>query len=483
VLRQTADRLRDDELRPVPKRREATGRLTLLVPASDVNQVPLPAPEFPDHRPVVLSTLKFLRGIQLHDEFGQLPDEQETIDDPDFDDALVTRVTRELSSRRWLTQAGVQLHKGFLRDELNGSARRIAFERSDGTGSPWTPGLPVPGHGSRQVQLRLRAELSGLQLVSDSSEHAQLGEAHRGQVAVNTTQESTRLAPTSQSIGNSDPTTGLKAGASFGDQAKEKSTDTTGVRDETNSNESGELITVQLLVTFHVDARRQRTTRDHRTKTVREATFENAATGVVTLSMFRHEFEAMQARAEAGQAPLQNWNPDELAKLAKRVPVRRVTASEIVTGPDGSRKVEPYRPLVEALARARSEQVEVVVTMKQQDGKRQVYRALPNGTMIGKDDNGFGAAFATLHPSLAMLAQGKVDLRQLYDAKGLGERFSGSVVQALEEHGVPASALTGLDHTRSGPRDEPERAQSAKAHSARHVAMARGKGGSGMGVQ
>ncbi|ONI73643.1 hypothetical protein BWI15_09400 [Kribbella sp. ALI-6-A] len=483
VLRRTADRLRDDDQRPAPKRREATGRLTLLVPASDVNQVPLPAPEFPDHRPVVLSTLKFLRGIQLHDEFGQLPDEQETIDDPDFDDALVTRVTRELSSRRWLTQAGVQLHKGLLRDELNGSARRIAFERSDGTGSPWTPGLPVPGHGSRQVQLRLRAELSGLQLVSDSSEHAQLGEAHRGQVAVNTTQESTRLAPTSQSVGISDPNTGLKAAASFGDQAKEKSTDTTGVRDETNSNESGELITAQLLVTFHVDARQQRVTRDHRAKTVREATFENAATGVVTLSMFRHEFEAMQARVEAGQAPLQNWNPDELAKLAKRVPVRRVTASEVVTRPDGSRSVEPYRPLVEALARARSERVEVVVTMKQQDGKRQVYRALPNGTMIGKDDNGYGAAFATLHPSLAMLAQGKVDLRRLYDAKGIGERFSGAVVQALEEHGVPASALTGLEHSRSGPRSEPERAQGAKAHAARHVAMARGKGGSGMGVQ
>jgi hypothetical protein len=483
VLRQTADRLRDDELRPAPMRREATGRLTLLVPASDVNQVPLPAPEFPDHRPVVLPTQKFLRGIQLHDELGQLPDEHETIEDPDFDDALVTRVTRELSSRRWLTQAGVQLHKGFLRDELNGSARRIAFERSDGTGSPWTPGLPVPGHGSRQVQLRLRAELSGLQLVSDSSEHAQLGEAHRGQVAVNTTQESTRLAPTSQSVGISDPATGLKAGVSFGDQAKEKSTDTTGVRDETNSNESGELITVQLLVTFHVDARRQRTTRDHRTRTVQEATFQNAATGVVTLSMFRHEFEAMQARVEVGQAPLQNWNPDELAKLAKRVPVRRVAASEVVTGPDGSRSVEPYRPLVEALARARSEKVEVVVTMKQQDGTRQVYRALPNGTMIGKDDNGYGAAFATLHPSLAMLAQGKVDLRQLYDAKGMGERFSGAVVQALEQHGVPASALTGLEHSRSGPRSEPERAQGAKAHAARHVAMARGKGGSGMGVQ
>ncbi|WP_432935709.1 hypothetical protein ACQPXM_21405 [Kribbella sp. CA-253562] len=483
VLRQSADRLRDEEQRPAPTRREATGRLTLLVPASDVNQVPLPPPEFADHRPVVLPTQKFLRGIQLHDEFGQLPDEQETLDDPDYDDALVTRVTRELSSRRWLTQAGVQLHKGFLRDELNGSARRIAFERSDGTGSPWTPGLPVPGHGSRLVQLRLRAELSGLQLVADSSEHAQLGEAHRAQVAVNTTQESTRLAPTSQSVGTSDPATGLKAGASFGDQAKEKSTDTTGVRDETNSNESGELITVQLLVTFHVDARQQRTTRDHRTRTVREATFENAATGVVTLSLFRHEFEAMQARVEAGQAPLQNWNPDELAKLAKRVPVRRVTASEVVTGPDGSRSVEPYRPLVEALARARREKVEVVVTMKQQDGTRQVYRALPNGTMIGKDDNGYGAAFATLHPSLAMLAQGKVDLRQLYDAKGMGERFSGAVVKALEQHGVPASALTGLEHSRSGPRSEPERAQGAKAHAARHVAMARGKGGSGMGVQ
>jgi hypothetical protein len=482
-LRQTADRLRNDEKRPVPHRREAGGRLTLLVPASDVNQVPLKPPEFTDHRPVVLSPQKFLRGIQLHDQNGELPNEQETIEDPDFDDALVSRVTSELGGRRWLTRAGVQLHKGIIRDELNGSARRVAFERSDGTGSPWTPGLPVPGHGSRQVRLRLRADLSGLQLVSDSSEHAQLGEAHRHQVAVNTTQESTRLAPTSQNVGTSDPTTGLKVGASFGEQAKEKSSDTSGNRDETNSNESGELVTVQLLVTFHVDARRQRTTGDHQTKITREATFENAATGVVTLSVFRHEFEAMQARMEAGQAPMQNWNPDELAKLAKRVPVRRVAASEVVTGADGSRTVAPYRPLVEALARACSERVEVVVTMKQQDGTKQEYRALPNGTMVGKDDNGYGAAFGALHPSLAMLAEGKVDLRALYDAKGAGERFSGTVVQALEQKGVPASALTGLDHTRSAPHNAPEEAQQAKAHAARHVAMARGQRGSGMGVQ
>ncbi|GAB2615991.1 hypothetical protein GCM10027269_85590 [Kribbella endophytica] len=483
-LRQTADRLRNDEKRPAPHKREATGRMTLLVPASDVNQVPLKAPEFTDHRPVVLSTQKFLRGIQLHDQNGELPNEQETIDDPNFDDALVTRVTSELGGRRWLTRAGVQQHKGLLREELNGSARRIAFERSDGTGSPWTPGLPVPGHGSRQVRLRLRADLSGLQLVSDSSEHAQLGEAHRNQVAVNTSQESTRLAPTSQNIGISDPTTGVRFGVSSGEQAKEKSSDTSGNRDETNSNESGELVTVQLLVTFHVDARRQRTTRDHQTKVTHEATFENAATGVVTLSVFRHEFEAMQARMEAGQAPMQHWNPDELAKLAKRVPVRRVAASEVVTGPDGSKKVEPYKPLVKALERARKEQVEVVVTMKQQDGGKQVYRALPNGTMVGKDDNGYGAAFGALHPSLAMLAEGnKVDLRALYDAKGAGERFSGTVVQALEEKGVPASALTGLDHTRSSPHNAPEEAQGAKAHAAQHVAMARGKRGSGMGVQ
>ncbi|GAB3822281.1 hypothetical protein [Kribbella italica] len=485
-LRQTADRFRSDEKRPAPHRREASGRLTLLVPASDVNQVPLKPPEYTDHRPVVLSTQKFLRGIQLHDQNGELPNEQETIDDPDFDDALVSRVTSELGGRRWLTRAGVQLHKGIIREELNGSARRIAFERSDGTGSPWTPGLPVPGHGSRQVRLRLRADLSGLQLVSDSSEHAQVGEAHRHQVAVNTSQESTRLAPTSQNIGTSDPTTGLKAGASFGEQAKERSGDTSGNRDETNSNESGELVTVQLLVTFHVDARRQRTTRDHQTKVTHEATFENAATGVVTLSMFRHDFEAMQARMEAGQAPMQHWNPDELAKLAKRVPVRRVAASEVVTGADGSKTVAPYKPLVDALDRARKEQVEVVVTMKQQDGAQQVYRALPNGTMVGtsKDDNGYGAAFGALHPSLAMLAEGnKIDLRKLYDAKGAGERFSGTVVQALEEKGVAASALTGLDHTRSGPHNAPEEAQGAKAHAARHVAMARGKRGSGMGVQ
>ncbi|ADB32349.1 hypothetical protein Kfla_3288 [Kribbella flavida DSM 17836] len=485
AVRQTLDRLRSEDKRPEPLRRELSGKITLLVPASDVNQPPVQRPEIADHRAVTLPHHLFLRGIQLHDENGRLPDEAETIEDRRYEDALVTRVAHELSGRGWLTQSGVEQHRVALRDQLTGSARRVAFERSDGVGSPWTTPLPVPGHGSRQVVLRLRADLAGLQLLDPEAEgtaaKAQLGDVYREQTAVTTTTKSTRTLPTSQNLGTGDSGTGLKAGVSFGDQAAEKGSDTTGDRIETNSNVSGQVVTVELLVTFHVDARRQHTTRDHKTEVDREQTFDNVATGVATLTVFRHDYEQMLARMEAGQPPLRGWDPSELAKTAKRLPVHRMTAREEVRQTDGTMKLQPYRPLVEALATARRDNTEVVLTVQQANGRDQVYRALPNGTMTGKNDNGYGAAFATLHPSLALLAEGQVDLRALYESEGTNGRFSGSVVRALEKAGIPASALTGLDHTRSTRRTEPVREDGTKPYAGRQATV--GKSGSGMAVQ
>ncbi|TDO47840.1 hypothetical protein EV643_108154 [Kribbella sp. VKM Ac-2527] len=483
VLRQRMAQRSTDQKPPL--RREAAGKLTLSVPSSDINPPDVVRPEAVDHRTVPLPNYYFLRGIQLHDADGQLPDEGQTIEDQNYDDELVKAACAGLGQRDMLTAAGVQLHKATLRKQLSAATRRIAFERADGEGSPWTTALPVPGHGSRAVSVRLRADLSGLQVISDpaAGDKGQLGEVNREQGITQTTTKSTKLLPTSKTIGGKDPVTGIKGGVSFGEQVSEKDTDTTGNRNETSSFESGELVTVELQVNFHLDVRRLKYDRHNQATVTKERTIDNAATGVATLTMFRHELEAIQARMEAGLPPLQGWDPSRIAEATRRVPERRVSGHEVVPTDSGAEELHPYRPMVAALAQARRENVTVVLTMHQKDGTKQIYRAKPDGTMTGKDDNGFGAAFATLHPQLAVLAEGRVNLRELYDEGGHNGRFTGTVVKALQDKDIPASALTQLDHTLSAAKaDEAEAARpdGAKQHVGRNAA---GKAGTGIGVQ
>jgi hypothetical protein len=126
------------------------------------------------------------------------------------------------------------------------------------------------------------------------------------------------------------------------------------------------------------------------------------------------------------------------------------------------------------------------LTVHSQDGSKQVYLAEPDGKLTGlnRDDDGFAAAFATLHPRLALLAEGQVDLRELYRSSRRNDRFTGAVVQALQNKGIPASALTELDHTVKRPARAQEEAEAgtdgARERKARTAA---GKTGSGVQVQ
>jgi hypothetical protein len=335
------------------------------------------------------------------------------------------------------------------------------------------------------VSVRLRAELSGLRVISDLGEKGQLGEVYRQQGITQNTTKTTRLLPTSRTVGGTDPESDIKAGFSSGEQVTEKDTDTTGNRNETSSFESGQLVTVELQVAFHLDTRRMKYDRHNQPTVDRERTIKNAATGVATLTMFRHELDAIQARMEAGLPPLEGWDPERIAAATRKV--TRVTAHEVVRTDSGEEESHPYRPMVEALAQARRENVAVELTLHGKDGAKQIYRAMPDGTMTGRDgktgrdDNGFGAAFATLHPQLAILAEGKVDLRQLYDQGGHNGRFTGAVVKALQEQKIPASAFAELDHaSRPAPRPLPGTGHDGSRQTSRHAA---GKTETGLAVQ
>jgi hypothetical protein len=451
-----------------PAHRESTGTLAVRVPLSDVHSAPPPpSPEVTDHRTVTLPGDYFLRGTQPF-----LTGESEV-------DNLFNAVYGRLGRRDMLTAAGVEMYKTTLENQLSASARLAAFGRiASDDGHPMVR-LPVPGHGSRGVFVQVRAEVSGLELVSDPDDDTvvQLGEIDREQQFTQVTNKSNRALPTSQTIGGSDPGTGLKAGVSSGEQATEKDSDSAGGRNETTKLESGPVVTVKVQLDFHLDFERRRLGRRGKEKVDRSDTIRNAATGEAYLTMFRHEYDAMRARMEAGAPPLQNWDPARI-RQPSRLPERRVDGYEVVVDGNGKAAHHPYQPMVAALAQARKEQVAVVLTMHRQDGGKEVYRAMPDGTMTSKDD-GFAAAFATLHPQLALLAEGQVDLRELYSSAGPNGRFTGAVVAALQREGIPASALTELDHTLSA-----HHARVSEDGANQQIGRgATGKTGSGMVVQ
>ncbi|TCO50020.1 hypothetical protein EV646_10291 [Kribbella antiqua] len=430
---QTVGRLRSA---PKPTRRESNGRMSMLVPRSVINARPQELPGETDHRAITLPANYIVEGTQPY-LTGQQPVNN-----------LFNAVYSRLSRRDMLTAAGVQLHRTQLENILGGSTRATAFAEMAGSGHELVP-LAVPGHSSRTVAVRVRAEVSGLELISDPDDEStvQMGENTRELRATMLTSKSNRLLPTSNSVGGTDPATGIKAGMSTGEQVTEKDTGTVGARHETGGYESGQVVTVKVNVDYHLDVERRAVDRRGRPKVERSDTVHRAATGEAYLTMFRHEYDAMLARMEAGVPPLRDWDHTKAPKPAK---VRTVKVNGVQDDQ------HPYRPLVEALAQARHDGVEVRLTLRGQDGSKQVYIAIPDGTMTCPGNEGFAKAFATLHPRLALLAEGRVDLQQLYDSGVRNGRFSGAVVEALQQQGIPAAVLTHADSTLKHATAQPE---------------------------
>jgi hypothetical protein len=95
-----------------------------------------------------------------------------------------------------------------------------------------------------------------------------------------------------------------------------------------------------------------------------------------------------------------------------------------------------------------------------------VYVARPNGTMTSRTDSAFAKAFATLHPRLALLAEGRVDLRQLHTPDAPPRQFTSAVVDALQQRGIPAAVLAETDSHLHRATDEATRAPVRRGHTA-----------------
>jgi hypothetical protein len=413
-------------------RREASGRLSLAVPEAVLDSAPpQQALEVQDHRPVVLPEHYLPEGTLPY-----LPGAKE-------DNALYEAACARLGELDLLRPAGVRMHATTLESRLGGANRMVAFPEMAGQSGYELVPLAVPGDSARVVAIRVRAEVSGLELVSDPDVESttQLGQNSRGLAVSQLTARSNRLLPGSRTVGTSTPGGEFSVSRTSSRRVTEQDTGTVGARHETGLYESGQVVTVKVRVDYHLDFERLRLSRRRQPKVERSATVRRASSGEAYLTMYRHEYDAMRERMESGQTALTG---SEKAKPV-RIPTVQVTVD--------ADEQHPYQPLVDALDQARREDVNVRLAVQEANGRRSVYVAHPDGTMTGRGDRGFAAAFATLHPRLALLAEGRVDLKALHTPDGPPRRFTSAVVEALQQHGIPAAALAETDsrisHTRT----------------------------------
>ncbi|MEU8221699.1 hypothetical protein [Kribbella sp. NPDC048915] len=434
----------EDSAEPgVTTRRVVTGRLTLAVPASVLDSAPPQlGPE--DHRTVVLpdrylpeATLPYLTGTAE-------------------DNTLFAAACARLRRRDLLTPDGVRMHATTLESQFGAANRLTEFQEIAGESGHELVPLPVPGKPTKVVVVRVRAEISGLELVSDPDPDSaiQLGENTRAINVSQLTARSNRLLPGSRTVSSGTPGGELSTSLSSSGRVSQQDTGTVGARHETGVYESSQFVTVKVRVDYHLDFERLRLGRRLRPKVERSDTVRRAAVGEGYVTMYRHEYARMQEQMESG-------------RTAGPRPADGPTVQETVDADER----HPYQPLINALERARREDVNVRLVIRKPNGRRSTVVARPDGTMTGRNDGGFAAAFATLHPRLALLAEGRVDLRALHSAQ-TSQRFTSVVVDALQQQGIPAAALTAMDARTSGPRSSDTPAyRSRNSHQATGTAI------------
>ncbi|HEY3002309.1 MAG TPA: hypothetical protein VGJ44_08150, partial [Kribbellaceae bacterium] len=466
---QAADRHPANE--PVATSTELSGRLTQLVPRALVGATPAPvaaADQPRDHRVVSLPSAYFVEGTRPYPRGEPAAD------------TLFDTVYERLARRDLLTAAGMRLHRTELENQLSASARSAAFERIAGDEGHRLVRLPVPGHRTAVVDVRVRAVVSDVELVSGTVDEVEIGQVDRFQRTTRTSVQGNRLVPLGRDVEGA-PVEDVKGGTGSGEQVSEKVTDTTGNRNETSMFERGATATVRVRLDYELSFERRAVKRDGSEKVKHAETLRNAAAGEAYLTMFEHEYRAMRERMESGAPVLPPFEHTWGAAMPARAGTRRVRADEYSGVGTGQMRFQPYQPLLDALAEARRDGVVVALTVHERDGTDRSYEAHPDGTMTGVDDGGFAAAFATLNPRLALLSEGRVDLRELYNTAPRSDRFTLAVTDALRHARVPDAVLDEAVHAVA-----PQRAVVQAQTGARRTIGGTGAGpphpGTGIGV-
>ena len=355
---------------------------------------------------------------------------------------LLENLTAHLEQPGVLGRRGTAEYRHLIRSNLKPSALKAKAGRLLGEGIALQP-MARPGNGRTMVSVAINATAVGWELHGPSLE-GQAGRVWRRQEVYRSSSSSNRLTPVTASGGIDGGL--VSVSGSIGEQVKEQSSDANGTRLETSRFLEGQMVTVRIPVVY--DATVRTTTDNGRGEPVvkKSVNLPDLARGEMFVRMLRHQYLDGLRQMETGASLDAVLANARLQAVPEELGPPDITATEYGQGKSGA-VFQPYRPLLNALERAKAERKPVVLLVQEADGTERKYQALPNGTMLGDRDGGFASAFATLHPNLALMAEGRVDLRELYNTSSPDGSFSAKVAGELEKANVPRDVLKALDYT------------------------------------
>jgi hypothetical protein len=394
---------------------------------------PVPDEHRPEHR-----SLKMPEGAVVETAIPHGRGEKVT-------DELYDRLSKHLARRDVLGVAGLAEHQVAVETQLTPTALKAAFERlTSEDGLDMVP-MAAPGNGRTTVAVVIHAKPTGWELDGDPLVDGQTGKVKRRQEATRSSTTGNHLLPATATSGASNAIVNI--GGSIGEQVKEQTSDAHGTRLETSKFEEGDLVTVRVPVVYDVTVH-QITDKGHGTPATKKTDhLPNAANAQFYLKMLKHEYLDGLRQLESGASVESVLAGAQLQAVPPKLGKPDMRATEYGQDKSGQPVHQPYRPLLNALAKAKAERTTVVLSVQEADGHNRLYQAFPNGTMTGVNDGGYAAAFATLHPRMALMAEGRVDLRKLFNSTQQQGGFSSKVADALEQSGVPTSILKGLDYS------------------------------------
>jgi hypothetical protein len=435
---------------------ELRAQLTALVPRRLIT-APLavsqaaPDERLPEHREFHLPESAIVQTMVPYPRGG------------DVTDQLYDQVSERLARPDLLNGGGLLEYQAAVESQLAPIAMKAKFEQlTSADGLELVP-MATPGNGRTTVSVVVHARPLGWELEGEVQPEGQTGKVRRHQATTRTTTTGNRLLPVAGTGGASGGL--VSVGGSVGEQVKQQQSDAHGTRLETSKFEEGELVVVRIPVAYDVTVTKSTDKGRGTPDAKRPEHLPNVARAEYYVAMLKHEYLDGLRQLESGASVDSVVAGARLQAVPQRLGSPDIRATEYGQDKSGQQVHQPYRPLLDALAKAKASKEPVVLSVREADGHERLYQAFPNGTMAGVNDGGYGSAFATLHPTMALMAEGRVDLRELYNTGSQQGEFSSKVADALVQSGVPASMLKGLDYSTTARQLAP-----AAGQGGRHVA-------------
>ncbi|MGW7685965.1 hypothetical protein ACWGID_34790 [Kribbella sp. NPDC054772] len=424
-------------------RRELRAQLRTTIPTDELKDGPRPA-----ENQQALEARADHRGFRLPEGAMVLRYASHGVGEK-RQDQLYDNLSAYLRRPEYLGRAGMAEYRHVVRPMLKASAVKAKVGRLMDGGIDLPP-LAKPGNGNTMISVNVEAEAGTMTLIDEPME-GQQGHVWRGQHVRRSGSARNRRTPVAA---NGGVDAGLvSVGGSIGEQVKEQISDANGTRLELSRFAEGQLVTVHIPISYHATIRT--TTDNGRGEPATKKTdyVPNIANGQLYVRMLRHQFLDSLRQMERGASLDSVLANARLQAVPEKLGRPDITTTEYGQGKSGQ-VYQPYRPLLDALDRARSTGKPVVLKVREDDGTERLYQAIPGDpskgtppTLLGVNDGGFASAFASLHPTVVQMAEGRVDLRRLYNTSSTEGSFNAKVAAELERAGVPRDVLKAVDYT------------------------------------